>query len=233
MSLFLEKCHNAIETTKIIWTTDDLMWGFWLAKQWYNVDAITRDPACDKTICLDHSNCNCSNNVGVMLAVPVVSPFAYVIFPTLDILFNVFFTIAVWLAIPFTTIVHIAKDHFRKDELQTRIATGENSLISKLTKEQKAELSLNLNSTLVKYKPDSENSRNFKLFYFEKKFSIKDGLPEQLETINEFINKEGEYNAGRGLAGALLDTIQASQAHLPYPQQEEIIEAASQFHMMK
>lgn len=238
MSIFLEKCQNAIRTTEIIWKTDDLMWGFWLAKNWYDIDAITRDPACEKTVCLDHTNCNCSNNVGIMLAVPFVSPFAYVIFPALDILFNVCLTVAIWLAIPFTTLVHIAKDHFRKDELQTRINTGENSLISKLSKDEQRELSANLNSAMVQYKDNSDNSRQFKSLYFRKQFSIEDGLSEQLETINKFVNKEGEYNAGRGLAGTILSTVQASQAHLPYPpvsasQDEEINEAASQFQMMK
>lgn len=204
MSLFLEKCEDAIRRTKDIWTSKWTTWGFWCAKNWYEVDLVSKDTEGKE-----------SWRIGVLLAIPFVSPLAYVILPTLNALMNLFATVTVWLAIPLLTIVHQAKENSRKEELLTRTETDKNSLIAQLSDDEKFSLGAKLDTTIIQYEPDSESSTQFKQLYCKPQNTTS--LENKLKSIQDFITEENKYNAGRGISEVILSTLQKAQARLTMP----------------
>ena len=186
MNLFIEKCSDALERTKKLWTLVEFLLGIWCVKKLYEQFTENEHPV-EKIVIA----------VGGVFALLLAAA---------NILINVIFTAAVWLAVPVFALVHLYKDSSRREELQNLADISADSLGN----EQQENLAQKLNAAITDHLANSKPSQDCKDSY---NLVSWNDLPGRLEVIKSFAKKADEHNAGRDLGLKLITAFKSSTAY--------------------
>ncbi|MBA3536668.1 MAG: hypothetical protein H0T84_08680 [Tatlockia sp.] len=141
----------------------------------------------------------------------ILSTFYYIVLPTINLTLNSLWAGANLLFsivyVPIATLVHVAKDSFRSDDV--------NALYEKLTNLGSVDFEQLVEEPLKKYKPSSTESKTFKAGILRPEVDpeiTKDLLKTKKLALHKFFkDSPEELNAGRGITSHLLSAVEANE----------------------
>ncbi|MBA2655724.1 MAG: hypothetical protein H0U70_01925 [Tatlockia sp.] len=205
MGIFTEKSKDAINRSASFFTSDWSWWAFELAADYYNSETmLKRSPEL---------------LIGWLLFIIPTTVVVYLVLPAFNIISNISFAalnlLCSPIVVPTLAFIHIAKDYFRKPDLELFLELDEAEFDECVVKPIK-NYEPNSNLSLELKKSISEPQENSQVKQLDEPYRIefnKFSKFMQRKTVLSMFFKDttGNYNCGRGIASHLLDSFTSYQ----------------------